>query len=217
MPSGHQALRGGASWARSGCRSDGGWREDRLDDLACLSHPGGGSLRVVPIGCADCAGAPSDTAVGADSAADRNADPGARRVPILSCARTNLSGVGLTETVRAAADISFKLPFCCLSARSVSDLDRPLCHHLPMTSESVTPMHHPVIMGSSVASAQWRPRLARQLSPPWAGAMTWTTCGSTFLMAAGASASVPGNGHRRGTRAGQQPGCPPARIRRQAG
>jgi hypothetical protein len=46
--------------------------------------------------------------------------------------------------------------------RSVSDLDRPFCHHCLMTFDCVTPMHHLMIMGNSAASGPRRQRSAWQ-------------------------------------------------------
>jgi Aldo/keto reductase family len=44
-----------------------------------------------------------------------------------------------------------RTPVCPFSAFLVSDLDRPFCHPECMFSQSVTPMHHQMIMVSSAA------------------------------------------------------------------
>src|SRR6185312_9560150 len=48
----------------------------------------------------------------------------------------------------------------------VSDLDRLICHPLPMIFNRVTPMHHLTIVGSSVASGLRRQEPVWRLSAP---------------------------------------------------
>jgi len=82
------------------------------------------------------------------------------------------------RTAFAVFAISPSSPSARPLSHSVSDHDRPFCHHCLMTLGCVTPMHHAMNMVSSAAPAR-RGRPTRRSPRPEARVMTWSTSAAT--------------------------------------